>query len=200
LNISFDAVNFWETGPKSTQSFIYKACFPEDVVSEELGAAIHKILQGEIPPNLIQRSAGLSSYAVPEEDKNEVFAWQLIQALYLGENFPVTDDLQFCQAVEKLNDMNNLSRDHLRQIHDKGLAAMGPLLERGDDVMQAVARMVPSVAPLVKWYQTEKLRIAPGSREEITQRTVEVHEKLQRLLSVYVLSDSIEAHESSFKE
>lgn len=199
LNVSFDAVNFWETGPKATRSFVYKSSFPEDIVSEELGAYIHLILKGESPKQLISRAAGLASYQLPKEN-GDLFVWNLIQALYLGEDFPMVDDMRFVQAVAQLNDVNNLSREHISQIPDKGLEVMGPLLERGDEVIDAVGKMVPAVMPLVRWYQTEKLRIPPGEPEMIRQRTLEVHEKLQRILSVYVLDDSIRAHESNFKE
>lgn len=200
LNISFDAVNFWETGPKSNLSYVYRAAFPEDVSSEEVGLAMHKILQGAAPAGLIERTSGLTSYKLPEEDTQELFTWNLIQALYLGADFPMTDDLRFCQAVEKISEVNALAKDHIRQIPDKGLAAMGPLIERGDELMKAAARLVPSVLPLISWYQAEKLRIAPASQEMVAKKTVEVHEKLQRILSVYMLGDSIKDHEPDAKK
>ena len=197
LNISFDSVNFWETGPKATQSYIYKASFPEDVVSEELGSYIHQILCGQSPAGLIRRSGGLSSYKIPVEDPRELFTWNLIQALYLSGDFPMAEDLQFCQAVEKVYEVNRLAQENIRAIPDKGLEAMAPLLNRADEVMAAVARMIPTVAPLVKWYQTEKVRIPPGTPEAVARHSLEIHEKLQRILSVYMLEDSIKAHESS---
>jgi heptosyltransferase-3 len=200
LNVSFDAVNFWETGPKATQSFIYKASFPEDVVSEELGLYMHQILRGETPQHLIQRSAGLESYQVPEDDQTQLFTWNLVQAMYLSGNFPIADDLKFCQAIEKLYEVNELARQNIHQIPDKGLEVMGPLLNRADEVIAAVARVVPSVGPIIKWYQTEKVRIPVGTEEVVAQRTLEIHEKLQRILSVYMLEDSIKSHESNFKE
>ncbi|MGZ3796023.1 MAG: glycosyltransferase family 9 protein [Pseudobdellovibrionaceae bacterium] len=200
LNISFDTVNFWETGPKATHSFIYRACIPEDVVSEELGYYIHQLLQGEAPPQLIHRSGGLASYKLPQEDPQELFAWNLVQALYLNGNFPVCDDLQFFQAVEKINDINNLARENILKVPDKGLELMGPLIERADEVMAAVARVVPAVLPIIRWYQTEKVRIPPGPMESVTQRSLEIHEKLQRILSVYLLEDSIKLHEANCKE
>ncbi len=200
LNISFDSVNFWETGPKSANSFIYKVAFPEDVVSEELGAYIDQILQSERPPQLIRRSTGLASYVLPNEEPKELFIWNLIQALYLSGNFPVSDDLLFCQAIEKISDVNKLARENIRMIPDKGLEVMGPLIDRADEVMAAVARLVPSVASIVKWYQAEKVRIPPGSSESVAHRSLEIHEKLQRILSVYMLEDSIKVHESSHKE
>jgi ADP-heptose:LPS heptosyltransferase len=197
LNVSFDSVNFWETGPKATQSFIYKASFPEDVVSEELGLYIHQVLCGQSPTGLIQRSAGLASYQVPQEDPRELFTWNLIQALYLSGDFPIVDDLQFCQAIEKIYEVNKIAQENIRAIPDKGLEVMGPLLDRADEVMAAVARMIPTVGPIVRWYQTEKLRIPPGTQESVATRSLEIHEKLQRILSVYMLEDSIKAHESS---
>jgi ADP-heptose:LPS heptosyltransferase len=199
LNISFDAVNFWETGPKATNSFIYRASFPEDVVSEELGACIHQVLQGEVPKILVQRSSGLASYELPEENPKDLFIWNLVQALYLSGNFPVSDDLQFCQAIEKINEVNNLARENIRMIPDKGLEVMGPLIDRADEVMAAVARVIPSVSPIIKWYQAEKVRISPGSTESVAQRSLEIHEKLQRILSVYMLEDSMKAHEANYK-
>lgn len=200
LNISFNTVNFWETGPKATNSFIYEASSPDEVGSEELGAYIHQVLQGKIPPQLIQRSAGLASYKLPLERPEELFSWNLIQALYLSGNYPVSDDLQFCQAIEKINDINSLAQENIHMIPDKGLEVMGPLLDRADEVMAAVARVVPKVMPIIKWYQTEKARIPPGSMESVTQRSLEIHEKLRRILSVYRLEDSMKAHESDYKE
>lgn len=200
LNISFDSVNFWETGPKATLSFIYKAAFPEDVVSEEMGACIHQVLQGKTPAELIRRSAGLASYEVPQEDPQELFSWNLIQALYLGQDFPIAESLQFCQAVEKIFEVNRLACEHILQIPDKGLDVIAPLLDRSDEIMAAVARMIPMVSPLVKWYQTEKVRIPPGPRELVAQQSLEIHEKLERILRVYMLDDSIKAHESNPKE
>jgi len=197
LNISFDSVNFWETGPKATQSYIYKASFPEDVVSEELGIAIQQVYCGISPESLIQRSDGLVSYRLPQEDPRELFTWNLIQALYLSGDFPIVDDLKFCQAIEKIYEVNKLAQEQIRTIPDKGLETMGPLLERSDEVMGAVARMVPTVGPLVKWYQTEKIRIPPGTQESVIQQSLEIHEKLERVLSVYMLEDSIKAHEPS---
>jgi heptosyltransferase-3 len=199
LNISFDTVNFWETGPKASRGFIYKVAYPEDIVSEELGACIHCLMQGETPVQLIQRGGGLTSYVMPKESEDE-FSWKLIEAVYLGQDFPIADDMHFVQAISQLNDVNNLARDHISHIPDKGLAVMGPLLERGDEVMAAIARMVPSVLPFVRWYQTEKLRIPPGEPAAVLQQTLEVHEKLQRMLSVYVLTDTLKGHESNYKE
>jgi len=197
LNVSFDSVNFWETGPKATQSFIYKASFPEDVISEELGGYIHQVLCGQSPETLIQRSGGLTSYQTPEEDPQELFIWNLVQALYLSGDFPMAEDLQFCQAIEKIYEVNKLAQDNIMAIPDKGLEVMAPLLNRADEVMAAVARVIPTVAPIVRWYQTEKVRIPPGTPESVAQRSLEIHEKLQRILSVYMLEDSIKAHESS---
>jgi hypothetical protein len=156
-------------------------------------------LQGETPVQLIQRGGGLTSYVVPQESANE-FSWRLIEAVYLGKDFPIADDIRFVQAVSQLNDVNNLSREHISHIPDKGLAVMGPLLERADEVMAAIARVVPEVLPFVRWYQTEKLRIAPGEASTILQQTIDVHEKLQRMLSVYVLTDTLRGHEPNFKE
>lgn len=199
LNISFESVNFWETGPKASRSFIYKVRFPDDVVSEELGLYIHQILQGESPSTLIQRSAGFESYKVPKDSRGEVFNWNLVQALYLGRDFPVTENLQFCQAIEKLYEVNAVARQQILQIPDKGLEILGPLLDRADEVMEAVAKMVPTVAPIVKWYQTEKVRIPVGSQDEVARQTLEIHEKLRRILSVYMLEDSIKVHESDIE-
>lgn len=197
VNVSFDSVNFWETGPKATQSYIYKASFPEDVVSEELGLYIHQVLCGQSPENLIQRSAGLASYQVPTEDTRELFIWNLVQALYLSGDFPMADDLQFCQAIEKLYEVNRLAQENILIIPDKGLEVAAPILDRADEVMAAVARVVPTVAPIVRWYQTEKLRIPPATPEAVAEYSLEIHRKLQRILSVYMLEDSIKAHEPS---
>ena len=54
LNLSLGAVNFWETGPRSTRSFILRAPTAEQIVSEHVSQSMKEILEGRDPVGLIK--------------------------------------------------------------------------------------------------------------------------------------------------
>lgn len=191
FNISFPTVNFWETGPRAPRSFVLRLTGAEDLSSGEAGEALALIARGEDPAALVRHTGRIPSYEIPQESPSQRFTWELIQALYLGGTFPVTDDAQFVEGVEKINDMNRVIIEQLQTLPTNS-EYLGPLLERGDEVLETIGRLVPACGVFTRWVQTEKTRIGPGSREKIRTEMLRIHELLARVLRVYSLDETAE--------
>lgn len=185
LNISVGNVNFWETGPKASLAFIYRTETAAALNAAELGAVLAGLLDGNIADGLIVRSAGLVSYQ-KSETAAERFQWDLVQALYLGGNYPVAERIEIIQGAYQLQEINTFAMEQIKTVPTKGLELIGPLLDRAEEVIQNISQWVPELSPLISWYQAEKIRIGPGSLEEICTAALNVHERMARHLQPYI--------------
>ncbi|HRO68281.1 MAG TPA: hypothetical protein PL182_12000, partial [Pseudobdellovibrionaceae bacterium] len=120
--------------PKSPKAWIYRlekdAAFP----SALLGARTARLMTGEGAEDLLEAASGVPAYRgrVPTADD---FAWGLIQALYLGADFPMAESLRFIQVVEKLREMNDVILEQLENPRIQ-TAALAQLMERADEVFR----------------------------------------------------------------
>lgn len=194
FNISLGNVNFWETGPKASLAFIHQVAREENIQTSLLAQQVHSLLQGKLPSGLVVRSGGLASYEV-EESTSASFQWRLVQALYLGAAYPVAERMEIVQGAMKLNEINSFAMEQLALVATNGVAAIAPFLERAEEVIESISRLVPELSPLISWYQAEKVRIGPGSIEEVCAATLSVHERLGRHLHVYIPQEEINDEE-----
>lgn len=190
FNVSVGDVNYWETGPKATLGFIYRVETEAELVPERLGEVIADLLDGKLSPELILRGAGLVSYEV-NETRQERFQWDLVQALYLGGSYPMAERMEILQGAIQLQNLNTFAMEQIALIPEKGLQIIGPLLDRAEEVIQKISRMVPELSPLISWYQAEKVRVGPGTLEEICSAALEVHTRMAHHLSVYIPQDLV---------
>ncbi len=187
LNLSIGKVNFWETGPKATHAFIHRAESIEKFIPQRAAEVLAQILEEQIPDDVITRVGGLSSYSVMENDEQS-FQWRLCQAIYLGTEFPVSEDLNFYEAVIRLEEVNNLILEQLNAYQTKGQHS-NEILDSADEVITSISRLVPDVSPIVYWYQAEKIKIQPGASEDVLSATRGVHQTFNRILQVYLPQD-----------
>ncbi|WP_413559865.1 glycosyltransferase family 9 protein [Bdellovibrio sp. HCB209] len=185
LNISVGNVNFWETGPKATLGLIYRVEEGQEIVPERIGEIVAQLLEGHADPDLIMRTSGLVSYAKQESAEQE-FAWNLVQAMYLGGEYPIADRIDIIEGAMKLDEINDFMMSQFALIPEKGVQAVTPFIEGGEDVIKSISRLVPELRPMIDWYHAEKIRVAPGTQEEIIAATLSVHERFKRHLRVYV--------------
>lgn len=185
LNISVGNVNFWETGPKATLGLILRFEEGQEVVPERIGEVVAQLLEGHADPELIMRTGGLVSYTKQESAEKE-FSWALVQAMYLGGQYPIADRIEIIEAATKLDDINDFMMSQFALIPEKGVQAVTPFIEGGEDVIKSISRLVPELRPMIDWYHAEKIRVAPGTQEEIIAATLSVHERFKRHLRVYV--------------
>lgn len=199
LNISLGRVNFWETGPKANISFILR--FDQDHMTtsrlalekgSHIGNVLCDLLDGVIASDLIVRSPGLASYIMKDESLEQNFQWSLVQAIYLGGKYPMAERIEVIQGAMKLNEINNFMIEQIAMIPVRGLEGIASMIEQAEELVKSVGKLVPELNPLINWYQTEKIRIAPGSQEEVRQATMDVHQRLYLHLRPYILENSVE--------
>lgn len=190
LNVSVGPVNFWETGPRAEGSVVLRYEKSEDLSAYLVADCASRMVKGEAVHAGFLAQTGIPGYAQVEGETNantntaDVFAWQLIAALYLDQDFPVCEDLDFLKAVENLIKMNNVVLDQLNKI-DPFDALLAQLVDRADQVMQTVAKMVPSAGPLVRWLLTEKTRIAPSTKSNVCREMIRLHMQFGQVLTRY---------------
>jgi ADP-heptose:LPS heptosyltransferase len=185
FNISLGNVNFWETGPKASLSFILRAQGEHELTPMRTAEIANQLLQGYVVPELIIRSGGLTSYKV-NESAMDAFQWNLVRALYLGGDYPMVERVETIQGAMKLDEINNFAMEQIEQIPARGLDKVIPFLQRAEEIIQTMNRFVPELSPMISWFNAEKARIQPGSQEEIRTATLNVHERFKRFLQVYI--------------
>lgn len=195
-NLSNRSVRFWETGPKAAGSRIRMVEDFDLLGTDMMCDDIEAMLDDRIAPDdIIVVNGPLEAYHVAEEDKTDLFRWKLVEAIYLGKDFPVPNDLDFVEGVRQLQELNGLSLQQFHAIlkkedHQENMNILGNV----DDLVEKLVMMLPDLGPIVKWYQTEKLRVGPVSKEEIVAAYTDIHTTLANILSVY-LGDEIETTE-----
>ncbi|MEN0058091.1 MAG: glycosyltransferase family 9 protein [Bdellovibrio sp.] len=190
FNVSVGEVNYWETGPKASLGFIYRV-EGQGVNPLHIAICLKSLFRGAAHPALMTRTGGLVSYH-REESPAETFQWNLIRALYLGGPYPLAERMEILQGAMKLEEVNSFAKEQIALVSHRGLEVVGPLLDRAEEVIENISRWVPELGPLISWYQAEKIRIAPGSLEEICSATLSVHDRLARHLQVYIPHENME--------
>jgi ADP-heptose:LPS heptosyltransferase len=188
LNVSIGQVNFWETGPRSPKSYIMRAEGADGIVSEYVAGAIKEILEDKVPENIIRFVPEISGYEVTETPKDR-FCWDLITALYMGSQYPMTEDLRFFEGIQKLNSINEVILEQMTFVRKTGLEKMKPILDRSDEVIETLGHLVPDLQIFVRWLRAERARMAPGTLEELISSTTKMHLNLKKMLRPYVLDD-----------
>ncbi len=186
LNMSFSSVNFWETGPRSPQSYIIKGDSEDDFVSDKVAAIAYKILHGEkVDLSVVTAQKGNPSYrAFSKKEQDE--QWNLVQAIYQGAPFPEIEGSLFTDGISKLFEINQLMLEQMKYIEKGGdLQKVAGIIDRGEEIIETIAKLVPSLAALVRWYQTEKIRIGPGPQEQVLAKTIHIHDLLSQVLDIY---------------
>lgn len=194
VNISFSNVNFWETGPLSNLAWILRAETEADLGSDFVAGCMLNFLQilvdGEgvvaAPDGVIVRQNGNPAYRAPDDDKAD-FQWFLLTGLYMSEAFPAPVDDNFIPALAKIEDVNNLMLEQFEKIADSGqVSNHAGIIERADEIIETIAGIAPSTSPLVRWYQTEKLRLGPMGAKQLLEKTIEIHLLLGRVIRIYL--------------
>lgn len=187
LNLSFRTVSFWETGPKSTGSrilpFDTADDLPSDVVVRD---ALAMITGNGGDSRSVQVTGPVEPFVAPSELATS-HGWEWLQAIYMGQPFPVPESELCMQGLVRLHEANELALEQLaileRRAGDR--TALG-ILDRFDEIIETIARMVPTLGILVRWFETERIRFGPMPGPELLSRTKALHAKLQDVLNLYV--------------
>lgn len=84
-------------------------------------------------------------------------------------------------------DINLLMIDQMQAVQ-KGtdLRKVAAIMDRGEEIIQTIGQLVPALSPLVRWYQTEKIRIGPDTQEKLLERSLNIQNLLQKVLNLYL--------------
>lgn len=189
LNLSLESVNFWETGPRAMGSAILRGKDETDFASDKVAQVAIKIINKEKQDlSVITLQEGTPCYwsLAP---RGADFQWNLIKAIYQGDDFPANEDPVFKDGILKLFDINQLMIDQMQAI-SKGadLEKVAPIIDQGEEIISTIAKLVPHLSPLIRWYQTEKVRIGPNSQEALLKRSLEIQNLLHKVLELYMQS------------
>jgi heptosyltransferase-3 len=186
VNVSFPTVNFWETGPRALESVVFRAQNEADISEEKLAKVIQRNLIGEKQDlTVVHAAAGTPSFWTLTS-KSADFDWLLLRAIYLGEDFPSNDGADFREAIRQFSEINELMLQQMANVERTGdISRASPFIERGEEIIETIGKLVPPTQSLVRWYQTEKIRIPPNEMKTVLKRTMEIHHLFQKILDLY---------------
>jgi heptosyltransferase III len=183
INFSNDFVNFWETGPRTSKSFV---CYAKDFILLDVHQVIAQVANAlEDKPTTWIQGDRLGFYGPYPSSPESDFQWQMIKAIYLGENFPEIDSSRFAKAIVHLNEVNDISLHHLENFQ-LGNKQQSNVLETADQIMDSLAAEVEEIMPLVFWFRTEKIRLGPMPLTDLIVKYVDLHKKLKQVLNLYL--------------
>ncbi len=191
LNISLNTVNFWETGPKSLGSRVLFADTEADLPSEKVAMELVAVIDGLAPKkDSIFFNEKSPSYTAPNNTRNQDWTWQMIFALYMGGEWPTLDTNTKRQGLKNLFEVNRVIIDQFTTIRKtKSVGAVSGIIERCEEVIESVGNFVPELSPLIRWYQTQKSLIGPGSPNEILDATEKVHTDFDSIMQFWLTKD-----------
>lgn len=189
INLSFSNVNFWETGPLSKNSYVIWNTQPSAIVIDQVASSIDAILSGrDVEAKHAKLSADSSVEAydlVGYEDNN--FQWNLIKAIYLGESFPVLDDMKVYTALKQLSELTDMVLRDLEMVRSGQFQNIQlEIVNNVDQLIHTLEKLVPEIRPIIWWFNTERLRIGPWDDQVVFDRNYDVFNQLRSLLAVYV--------------
>jgi len=191
FNLSFKTVNFWETGPLAPGSVILQLQDPTTVNTFEIATQWAAFAQGESQDDIYRVQKGIPRYQGASSAVQD-FEWSLIQALYMNEPFPVTEDALFCQCIDKVNQLNELLIGHLKDIQKKPSSQLFLFLNQTENTLMTMARFHPAIDSLVRWYRGCKIQVAPGAEAEIINEYLKIHLEFRSILKIDLWSESDE--------
>jgi heptosyltransferase-3 len=192
LNISFSTVRFWETGPRATGSRILWFENVQDVNVSRIVREAELMLANKPASDFsIEKveTTGviyqLNGYG--EED----YTWELTKSLYMSHPFPLTDVKHIRLGFTRLRELASVALENLAVIKDPTRqVAASSILNEVDHLVDYIGQAVPSLSPVVRWFQTEKMRIGPVTFDEVLGITKTLFEKLNDICQIYEMNQS----------
>lgn len=188
VNLSFGSVNFWETGPRADRARVIWADCPELLASDRVALEVMRFLRRDTagPQTYDYQGGAQPEYVGLHHTPSSEFTWKLLRAIYLGQDWPYLEDIKVYQAFVHLREAVDLSVDQIEELkrNPQNRQALA-LLNQADLLIEKIGESNPAVMPLIRWFNTERIRIKPDALEEVTQRTLETYQNLILILNLY---------------
>jgi ADP-heptose:LPS heptosyltransferase len=188
LNLSFASVNFWETGPRTTDSRVIFAEAPESLPASRVLDEAIAMLEGRTLalPYVGRTTAQPVAYQWRNLDDRH-FGWSMIQAIYSGGEWPVVEDQLVAAGLYELREAINMAVEQLPHLaNPKARGIANEILNQADVAITGIQRIVPDLFPLISWFQTERLRIGPMPVDHLMQKTHHAYAQMQAILNLYL--------------
>jgi heptosyltransferase-3 len=191
LNISFESVNFWETGPRSAGSRILLF---KDQDALGTGASIESVVREahlalrNLPSEkaIVISNGPCQLYEVNDNTENN-FEWSLLLAIYFGEPFPVANSSTFLKGLVELRQIGDLAIEQLRRFQsDPTQRTPLEILARLDEMIGKIGELVPSLRVISSWIKAQKIMVAPGDLDVMIEENRQAYERLVRMVSQYI--------------
>ncbi len=190
LCISPTSVSFWETGPIASGSAVLPAKVVEDCSSEELAGRVLAFLADEKSEDLIYSQNMIPRFAA-QLTAGEDFCWELVNAIYFDGPFPICEEMQIVEGVDKLFEILHLLQEHLK-INKLTPSIWSAETMRGSlEAIAAVARAVPQLAGLLNWFLAEHYRIVALPQPQYLNSLRDLLQAFAKLLNIYHLKDEM---------
>jgi ADP-heptose:LPS heptosyltransferase len=183
FNLSFDAVNFWETGPLAPGSAVYRVPTPGHLIADEVGEAMRRFLAGDFSAcTAVVEPTAFERYRLISPSGSD-WSWRLIKALYFSQSWPRPESTTQLLALERLHEIAALALEELERDETRIRPKVAePFWARLDELQTAVAQICPDIQPLLNWFNAERSQIGPGELEEIRARTRFVYSVLADII------------------
>ncbi len=186
LQLSSETANFWTTGPTSSGSRVLYEADLESIAPARVAKEARAMLDGETAHSpCAYRTGPLKPFGLHELSFND-FSWHLIEALYTQGSYPEAEieaDLLGFQRLFELSELALAQIDNFQVPERRKTSAL--ILKNIDQMLTEISRLNPRIDPLVQWFETERLRIPPGSAEETLVRTKNLFTDLQTITAIY---------------
>lgn len=194
LNLSFSSVNFWETGPRAKGSRVLYADSEVDLTSDRVIREAIAMLQGDETglPVVLRTEGDIIGFEPTGGLVIDDYQFDLIEALYMDGEFPEPRNVEEQLVYERLFEITIVALEQLDCVLDERTRETAvDILGQLDQLIVNIERMVPTMFPLISWFQTERLRIGPEALETVVEKTRILFTKLRLICSLFVESEEM---------
>lgn len=196
-NISlYGKVQFWETGPRAIGSAVKILHSIDKEVIKQMSVEITELmLENQMTSVDAQAINACPSYEWYTHDIQKDESWNLVEAIYMNKNIGHWRDGVSLNAVERLDQANQLILNQLYLLlskpdNDKMEMAMS-IIEQCDHIIDTLAKSTDKLDILIRWYKTEKLRIPVCQFESGVDQLVKIHTVFKNLLTKIIESQKV---------
>jgi len=185
LNLSLGNVRFWETGPTVKGSRVLRSREPQHLMSDIVFNHCKNMLDDgdQFSESALCTGESDLRYKVYGGTNFEPDAWGTVHWMYFGGPRPqfLGDLPEALKQIEEVTDIAVLQVDALKQNAEK--TEIIGILDSLDDVLEIMRKSIPPISPLLEEFRGSKENIAPGSRDEVFDKTRQCYLNLKGRVS-----------------
>lgn len=190
FQLSCSAVNFFETGPLAQTSVV---CFADriyDHCPNRVAQLVYDWLNGRVDSSSLMAHSDSWPVALKGHSSGlNDFDWKLVEAIYMEKLFPECDENESILSFQRLSEVSELAIEQIDNWSALNLRENSQMLGVIDQIIEAIDRTGRGVSPLIRWFQTERIRLKPNDLNETLRSTRELFEKLKSVCDLYKVTE-----------